>query len=269
MGRFTTRDGESRSTRCPLQETIEMHQVSIRRVLHRERGCCLLFSAFRHQPVANQRAALDIIVSLVLEHAVLGSIFEQVGGVKYIVNAMKMDKQWSTNLERDTLLYSARRALACVKETKVLSLVCEFRAWGNPYSLGDQSRSSKEVLESMYRELESLSLRVREIDMQKERTKERVGRRERARATSKSKLRARVKIRPMEGVRAKRRQQVMKIKMKRAREKEQERAAMIRVLERMREIVRAIPQKEREVEELEKAAMRRDEVIQELVPYVG
>ena len=36
------------------------------------------------------------------------------------IAGVQLDKRWGTNAYRETLLYSSRRALACVKETEVL-----------------------------------------------------------------------------------------------------------------------------------------------------
>ena len=74
--------------------------------------------------VPNQAAALEAICVLVLRCPVLWRVFEEAGGPQYI-RAVKVDKRLGTNTERDALLSSSRRALACTTETEVLTLICE------------------------------------------------------------------------------------------------------------------------------------------------
>ena len=68
------------------------------------------------------QTALDAIILLVSKHPALGFAFEQAGGVKYITGVR--DRPWWRNSDRETLLFSARRALVCVKETTMLTSLC-------------------------------------------------------------------------------------------------------------------------------------------------
>ena len=67
-------------------------------------------------------AALDAISALVLQHPAIGLLFNKIGGEAFVSSVGCLGR----NSDRDVLLASSRRALVCVRETEVLSLICEY-----------------------------------------------------------------------------------------------------------------------------------------------
>lgn len=75
----------------------------------------------RDSRTINQVAALNAIVVVVLHQPALCPLFNQEGGVRYL--QQMIHRAFSSNEDCDSLLCSARRALACVKEVEVFSII--------------------------------------------------------------------------------------------------------------------------------------------------